>query len=69
MFGNKEDKVKRLERIIKVLQQHPEGLSQSEIAAHIGVPSSTVARDLPMLEEHGILLQEDQGKLSYFAQM
>lgn len=63
MFGNKQDKQDRLERYVELLNQHPE-LSQAELARLLGVPRSTVMRDLPELEDQGIYLQEDEGKLS-----
>jgi DNA-binding IclR family transcriptional regulator len=40
------------------------GLSAGELARALGVPTSTVTRRLPSLEEAGVLLYEDdQGKL------
>jgi DeoR/GlpR family transcriptional regulator of sugar metabolism len=64
MFGSKEGKVERLERIIELLENH-EKLSPAQLADHLGVPRSTVLRDLPTLEERGIILQEDpDGKVS-----
>lgn len=67
MFGNKQTKRERLEQLAHVIQQHPEGISQSELARQIGVPRCTVKRDLPALEQMGILLAEDErGLLSLF---
>jgi DeoR/GlpR family transcriptional regulator of sugar metabolism len=64
MFGSKEGKVERLERIIELLENYEE-LSPAQLADHLGVPRSTVLRDLPILEERGIILQEDHdGKVS-----
>ncbi|MDZ4719411.1 MAG: HTH domain-containing protein [Roseiflexaceae bacterium] len=64
MFGSKEAKVERLERIIELLENHKE-LSPAQLADRLGVPRSTVLRDLPVLEERGIILQEDDdGKVS-----
>jgi DNA-binding IclR family transcriptional regulator len=55
-----------LEQIAEVIEQWP-GISQSELARQLGIPRSTVKRDLPTLEEVGILLVEDeQGRLSLF---
>ena len=63
MFGSKEGKVERLEEEMELLQQ--EALSPAQLADRLGVPRSTVLRDLPMLEERGFLLQEDEtGKIS-----
>ncbi len=66
MFGNKQAKQDRLQQMANVIEQHP-GISQSELAQQLGVPRSTVKRDLPTLEQHGILLFEDErGWLALF---
>lgn len=67
MFGSKQQKQDRLQRIVEVLRQYPQGLSQAELARSLNVPRSTVMRDLPLLEDRGILLQEDADKISIFA--
>lgn len=65
MFGNKADKTKRLEQAAELLAHHE--LSAAELARKLGVPRSTVLRDLPALEAQGIYLQEDaRGLLSLF---
>lgn len=65
MFGNKQGKAERLEQEIELLEE--EALSAAQIADRLGVPRSTVMRDLPVLEDRGVLLQEDEdGKLSIF---
>jgi DNA-binding IclR family transcriptional regulator len=67
MFGDKRAKLERLEQMAKLLEQHPEGMSQSDLARGIGAPRSTVKRDLPALEQAGILLTEDdRGQLALF---
>jgi DNA-binding transcriptional ArsR family regulator len=67
MFGNKQAKRERLEQMADVIEQHPEGISQSELARQVGAPRSTVKRDLPALEQAGILLSEDErGWLALF---
>ena len=67
MFGNKQAKQERLEQMAEVIGQHPEGVSQSELARQMNVPRSTVKRDLPTLEKAGILLAEDRrGRLALF---
>ncbi|MEN9934315.1 MAG: hypothetical protein RLZZ387_894 [Chloroflexota bacterium] len=64
MFGSKDAKAERLEQIVTLLERHG-ALSQAEIAQQLGVPRSTVMRDLPQLEERGIYLHEDErGKVS-----
>ena len=66
MFGNKHIKRERLEHMAEVIEQQP-GISQSELAGQLGIPRSTVKRDLPTLEQVGILLAEDErGRLSFF---
>jgi DNA-binding IclR family transcriptional regulator len=66
MFGNKQAKRARLERMADAVGQQP-GISQSELARQLGVPRSTVKRDLPTLEQAGILLAEDErGRLALF---
>ncbi len=63
MFGSKEGKAERLEEEVELLQR--EALSPAQLADRLGVPRSTILRDLPLLEEHGFLLQEDEtGKIS-----
>jgi DNA-binding IclR family transcriptional regulator len=67
MFGNKQSKKARLERMADVIEQYPQGISQSKLARQMGIPRSTVKRDLPTLEQAGILLAEDErGRLSMF---
>lgn len=66
MFGSKQGKQERLAKIVEVLRQYPDGLSQAALAQHLHVPRSTIARDLPLLEERGVFLQEHDGKLSLF---
>lgn len=64
MFGSKEAKAERLEQIVALLERH-ETMSQAEIAQELGVPRSTVMRDLPQLEDRGIYLYEDDdGRVS-----
>jgi hypothetical protein len=49
----------RLRRIEVLLGKHPKGLRESEIARKLKRHRSTVMRDLPVLEETGVLLMED----------
>ncbi|HEU5100801.1 MAG TPA: HTH domain-containing protein [Roseiflexaceae bacterium] len=63
MFGSKDGKVDRLEQEVELLKE--EALRPAQIAERLGVPRSTVMRDLPAIEDRGILLQEDEdGRLS-----
>jgi DeoR/GlpR family transcriptional regulator of sugar metabolism len=64
MFGTKQTKRQRLQHIVEELSYHPDGLTQIELAMRLGVPSSTIARDLPLLEDRGIYLQEYAGRIS-----
>ncbi len=57
----------RLRKIERLLRQHPKGLKQSEIARQLALHRSTVMRALPVLEEAGTLLAEDdRGRLTFF---
>ena len=65
MFGSKQGKEERLKQAIALLEEEP--LLPAQIAARLGVPRSTVMRDLPELEDRGVLLQEEvDGRLSIF---
>ncbi len=65
MFGSKQSKEVRLEQEVELLEQ--ESLSPAQIAERLNVPRSTVTRDLPVLEDRGVFLQEaEDGKLSIF---
>jgi DeoR/GlpR family transcriptional regulator of sugar metabolism len=46
-----------------MVPQHPDGVRASQLARLLGVPRSTVQRDLPALEDQGTLLMEDGGGL------
>lgn len=65
MFGTKQEKANRLQEIIELLRVHHE-LTVAQIASYLGVPRSTIWRDLPVLEEYGVRLQECDGKLSFY---
>ena len=66
MFGSKQGKMDRLDKEVELLEE--EALLPAQIAERLGVPRSTVLRDLPILEERGFLLQEDaEGRLSIFS--
>jgi DNA-binding IclR family transcriptional regulator len=57
----------RLDRYEGLIPKHPGGIRQSALARILGVPRSTVMRDLPALEKRGTLLAEDgRGRLSLF---
>lgn len=65
MFGDKKSKQDRLERYEDLLGEGE--LSQAELARRLGVPRSTVMRDLVDLEERGVQLEEtEDGRLRLF---
>ncbi len=65
MFGSKQGKQERLAQYEQLLGD--EGLTPAQIAARLGVPRSTVLRDLPELEERGVKLEEEgDGRLRLF---
>lgn len=65
MFGSKKGKQERLGQYEELLSEG--GLTQAELAARLGVPRSTVMRDLVDLEDHGAKLEETEGgKLRLF---
>ncbi len=65
--GTKQGKQTRLEWIIDILERHPWGLAQCEIARQIQVERSSVHRGLNMLETHAVFLHEDEhGRISLF---
>ncbi len=58
MFGSKQGKQDRLGQYEQLLGD--DGLSQAEIARRLGVPRSTVMRDLAELDDQGVLIEEDE---------
>jgi DeoR/GlpR family transcriptional regulator of sugar metabolism len=53
----------RLDRYEEMVPEYPDGVRASQLARWLGVPRSTVQRDLPALEDQGTLLMEDGGGL------
>lgn len=65
MFGSKQGKQERLAQYQELLGE--EALTPAQLAARLGVPRSTVLRDLPDLEEQGVRLEEEEsGKVRLF---
>ncbi len=59
MFGTKQGKAERLERIATLVEQQPECLTAMDLAGQLGVARSTISDDLAALEDNGVLLAED----------
>jgi len=55
-FWNKKEP--EFEEMAEQIEAQP-GISASELARRLGVPTSTVTRRLPSMDEAGILLAED----------
>ncbi len=58
MFGSKKGKQERLEQYSELLGEAD--LSQAELARRLGVPRSTVMRDLAELDDQGVLIEENE---------
>jgi len=56
-FWNKKEP--EFEEMAEQIEAQP-GISASELARRLGVPTSTVTRRLPSMDEAGILLAEDE---------
>lgn len=67
MFGTKQNKAQRLEKLAALVEQHPERLTPKDLAELLQTARSTVTRDLTALEARGVLLAEDKrARLSLF---
>ncbi len=60
MFGSKDEKQNRLERIVDIIAKSPAGITQAALARLLGVGRSTVHKDLQTLEKRGVRLSEDR---------
>ena len=64
MFGKKDEKQNRLERMVEIIAKSPQGITQAALARLLGVGRSTVNKDLVALEKRGVRLAEDsKGRL------
>jgi predicted DNA-binding transcriptional regulator YafY len=65
MYGSKDEKWKRLEKIAALVTLGPRCLTQAALARLLGVAPSTIANDLATLERLGVRLAEDEyGRLA-----
>jgi predicted DNA-binding transcriptional regulator YafY len=60
MFGSKDQKRSRLERMVEIIAESPEGITQAALSRLLGVERSTVNKDLLSLEKRGVRFSEDQ---------
>ena len=60
MFGSKDEKQNRLERIVEIIVKSPAGITQATLARLLGVGRSTVNKDLAALEKRGVRLSQDR---------
>jgi len=60
MFGNKDEKRNRLNRMAQVIAHSPQGITQAALARVLGVGRSTVNKDLQVLEKQGVRLSQDR---------
>lgn len=66
MFGSKDKKQERLEKIAVLVARSVGGITQAALAKALGVTRATIYRDLVVLEQKGIRLAEDDaGRLSW----
>ena len=67
MTRGRQPNAERLAQYSTVIIKYREGVRPSQLARELDVPRSTVMRDLPRLEEMGVLLAENsKGLLSLF---
>ncbi len=69
MYGSKDEKRRRAEKIAALVALAPRGVTQAALARALGVAPSTIAGDLALLERLGVRLAEDsEGRLTLFSQ-
>lgn len=65
MYGDKQDKQRRLAQLVDIVAQATDGITQAALARALGVTRGAINKDLGILHDQGVLLAEDeQGKLS-----
>ena len=60
MYGNKDEKQARLEKIVALVAKASEGITQAALARLLRVTRATIHKDLVALEDQGIRLAEDK---------
>ncbi|HRQ42400.1 MAG TPA: HTH domain-containing protein [Chloroflexota bacterium] len=68
MFGNKDNKLGRLLKIGRILQESEDGLTQAELAREVGTSRSTLNKDLAIIQEKtgALVAEDDDGRLRWF---
>ncbi len=67
MFGNKKNKLGRLEKIGKLAQRY-DGVTQADLSRELGVPRGTINKDLAVIQEKiGVRLAEDDNGRLYWS--
>jgi hypothetical protein len=67
VFGSKRSKQTRLRNLATLVEGTSRGVTQADLARMLDVPRSTILKDLPCLEDTGVLLAEDaKGRLTFF---
>ncbi len=62
MFGNKDKKQSRLEKIAALVRNATAGISQADLARKVGVTRATISKDMGIVEKMtGSLFYEDDG--------
>src|SRR5581483_6436357 len=63
-MSHAENKAERLLKMEALLLAHPEGLTQSEMARHLGVDRSTINRNLYDFQKIYPTIEHDDGRIS-----
>ena len=64
MYGNKDEKKRRLKELAALIGRATRGMTQTALARALGVTRGTINKDLAALHEQGVLLAEDaEGRL------
>ncbi|MCP4420367.1 MAG: hypothetical protein GY805_27490 [Chloroflexi bacterium] len=67
MFGNKQNKLSRLEKIGKLAQSY-NGVTQADLSRELSVPRGTINKDLSVIQDKiGVRLAEDDNGRLYWS--